>query len=72
MSAERNQRGGEDFPAALSQPARRALIAAGFSRIDHLAGVSEQDLLRLHGVGPKVIRQLRQALAEIGMTFAGS
>jgi hypothetical protein len=35
-----------------------------------LTALAEQDLLRLHGVGPKAIRLLREALAEAGLSFA--
>jgi len=54
----------------LSQPAQRALKAAGYTRLDQLAGVSEADLLKLHGVGPKAIATLRPALAAQGLAFA--
>ena len=54
----------------LSQPAQRALIAAGYTRLEQLAGVSEADLLKLHGVGPKTITTLRQTLAAQGLAFA--
>lgn len=58
-----------DLPAELGRTAPRALQAAG---IDSLAGVSrysEQELLAIHGVGPKAIRILAAALAEKGLTF---
>jgi hypothetical protein len=32
--------------------------------------VSEADILRLHGVGPKTLRILREALAERVLSFA--
>jgi predicted flap endonuclease-1-like 5' DNA nuclease len=59
-----------DLPANLSQPARRALTEAGLTRLDQIAGRSTQELLRLHGVGPKAIRLLKEALAERGMSFS--
>ena len=59
-----------DFPAGLGKPAQRALAAAGYQRLDHLAQISEAELKRLHGVGPKAINQLRQALAGQGLAFA--
>jgi deazaflavin-dependent oxidoreductase (nitroreductase family) len=55
----------------LSQPAQRALKAAGYTRLEELASVTEADLLKLHGVGPKTIRTLRPALAAKGLAFAG-
>lgn len=52
-----------NLPAGLSAPARRALAAAGYTRLDQLVGVSEAELLKLHGMGPKAIEQIRRALA---------
>jgi hypothetical protein len=60
-----------DFPRAIGQPARRALAHAGYTRLEQLPKVSAADLLKLHGVGPKAIRVLRQALAAKGLSFAG-
>jgi hypothetical protein len=40
-----------DFPK-LSGPAQRALANAGYTEVEQLVGVSEADLLRLHGLGP--------------------
>ena len=55
------------FPRGMGQPAIRALTAAGYARIEQLAGASEAALLQLHGVGPKAIRIIQQALAERGL-----
>ena len=52
------------WPKGVSQPAIRALTAAGFSRVEDLSGASESALLKLHGMGPKAIRVIREALAE--------
>jgi hypothetical protein len=59
-----------DLPAKLASPARRALVGAGYLRLVQLTQVSEAELLRLHGMGPKALGQLRQALAEKGLAFA--
>lgn len=61
-----------DLPASLSQPARRALSAAGYGRLDQLAGVDEADLLELHGMGPKALGQLRAVLEAKGLALAGA
>lgn len=58
-----------DFPK-IGAPATRALIAAGYQRLEQLTQVSEAELLQLHGVGPKAIRILREALADKDWTFA--
>jgi DNA repair protein RadC len=54
----------------LAKPAQRALAQAGFFRLEQLAKVSEAELLKLHGMGPKTMGQLRAALAEKGLNFA--
>ena len=45
-----------DLPRGLGAPADRALAQAGYTRLEQFADVTEKDLLRLHGVGPKAIR----------------
>ncbi len=59
-----------DLPEKLANPVRNALTAAGIVRLDQVATYTEKQLLRLHGVGPKGIEQLRVALAERGLSFA--
>ena len=59
-----------NLPSGLSKPAQRALGAAGYTSLAQLTQVSEADLGRLHGVGPRTIEQLRQALAASGFSFA--
>jgi hypothetical protein len=55
-----------DPPPDLGAPATRALFAAGYRRLSRLAGVSEAELARLHGAGPKVLAHLRNVLREAG------
>lgn len=57
------------FPA-IAAPATRALLGAGYTRLAQLTEVTEDDLLALHGMGPKAIRILREALAAEGKGFA--
>jgi hypothetical protein len=59
-----------DLPALLAAPARRALASAGYTSLAQLSTANEADLLRLHGMGPKAIGQIRAALAAQGLTFA--
>ena len=58
---------GATWPKGVSQPAIRALTAAGFSRLEDLSGASESALLKLHGMGPKAIRVIKDALARRGL-----
>ena len=57
--------------ASPSSPRRHAarLSAAGYTRLDQLARVSESDLTKLHGIGPTAIAALREALHERGLSF---
>ena len=59
-----------NLPMGLSQPALRALIGAGYLRLEQLAEVSETEIKQLHGIGPKALTQLRRALATSGLSFA--
>ena len=61
-----------DLPRAIGAPARRALAEAGITRLEQLTGWTEADLLRLHGVGPKAVKVLREALADKGLAFQRS
>ncbi len=58
-----------DLPKAIA-PAQRALAAASITRLQQLTCVSEAELLKLHGVGPKAVRILRETLSQHGMQFA--
>ncbi|MFZ1994785.1 MAG: hypothetical protein WAU75_11800 [Solirubrobacteraceae bacterium] len=59
----------EDGLPKLSAPARRALSAAGYTRLAQLAQASESELEKLHGMGPTAIDALAAALRERGLTF---
>ena len=59
-----------DFPAGLSQPALRALNNAGITSLEQLSRFPEKAIADLHGMGPKGIRMLREALADRGLAFA--
>ena len=69
MNTESNPKRGGDLPSDIGAPARRALLGAGLEWIELVADVSEADLRRLHGVGPKAIERLRSALAAQGRSF---
>ncbi|MFP5489527.1 MAG: DNA-binding protein [Acidimicrobiia bacterium] len=53
----------------IGAPATRALTAIGVTRLDQVAERTEAELLALHGVGPRAIRILREALADRGQRF---
>jgi len=70
MTGKSQNEAGSAFPAGMSQPSLRALSGAGYTSIDQLTQVSEAELKKLHGMGPKALELLRKALAEKGQTFA--
>ena len=57
------------FPPGIGAPAERALTQAGYTRLEQLTHVTEAELALLHGVGPKALRLLREALATSGRGF---
>lgn len=48
-----------------------ALQVAGFSKLKQLTELTEAELSKLHGMGPKALRILQEALKAKGMSFAG-
>jgi hypothetical protein len=57
------------WPPGLGAPARRALHAAGYTALEQLDGVSADELRRLHGVGPRALRVIQEALAADGRSL---
>ena len=53
------------FPP-IGGPALRALATAGVRSLDQITKWSERELLALHGMGPKGVRLLKEALAARG------
>lgn len=58
------------LPDKMAAPAQRALAGAGVTTLNDLTRFTEAEVLALHGMGPKVMEQLRHALAEWGLSFA--
>jgi predicted flap endonuclease-1-like 5' DNA nuclease len=44
-------------------------VHAGYRRLEQLAALREAEVSALHGVGPKAVRILREALAARGLAF---
>ena len=57
------------LPGNIGAPATRALTAAGYTELRQLAGVPAAQLKKLHGVGPKALRLLQEALQQQGMSL---
>jgi hypothetical protein len=58
-----------DLPRGIGAPATRAFELAGYTRLEQFTQARARDLLALHGVGPKAISVLGEALAERGLAF---
>ena len=61
---------GLDELPRIGAPARRALHGAGIRTLGQLAGVPRRQLAELHGLGPKALTIIEQALAEHGLRLA--
>jgi hypothetical protein len=53
----------------IGAPATRALTSVGITRLSQLTDHRAEELLKLHGMGPRAIKILRQALADRGLSF---
>jgi predicted flap endonuclease-1-like 5' DNA nuclease len=54
---------------SIGKVATRELANHGFTTYDQLTAVTEDELLAIHGVGPKAIRILGEELKGRGMGF---
>ncbi|MFL2635656.1 MAG: DNA-directed RNA polymerase subunit alpha C-terminal domain-containing protein [Tepidiformaceae bacterium] len=52
----------------LAQRSVNALEAAGFSSVEQIVGISDDELLAVKGFGPKALEQLDDALQEHGFS----
>ena len=59
-----------NLPTNLGSPARAALANLGYVELEQLNGVSEKQLLATHGVGPKAVTRLKEALAAAGLALS--
>jgi hypothetical protein len=59
-----------NLPPRMGAPALRALASVGVTRLEQLTTFTEKDIKKLHGMGPKGIKQLHDALEQRGLAFA--
>jgi predicted flap endonuclease-1-like 5' DNA nuclease len=57
------------LPRNIGAPATRVLTAAGYTELSQLADVPVAELAKLHGVGPKALRLLQEALQAQGKSL---
>jgi hypothetical protein len=58
-----------DLPNEIGKTAARELSVNGITSLRKVAGHSEKELLAIHGVGPKAVAILGEALAANGLDF---
>ncbi len=68
---EAERKPADGFLTTLYAPARRALENNGITTIDKLSKFTEEEILRLHGIGKTAIPKLRKALQQAGLEFKG-
>ncbi|MEH7350528.1 DNA-binding protein [Gottfriedia acidiceleris] len=57
------------LPNGLAKPAIRALTSAGYLHLEQFTQLSEAEVLKLHGMGPKAITTIKNALEEKRLSF---
>jgi hypothetical protein len=60
-----------DLPDAIGRTAARELSLSRITSLQQVADHSRAELLAIHGVGPKAIAILGDALAEKGLSYRG-
>lgn len=58
-----------DLPNEIGKTAARELSLNGITSLEQVARHSRDELLAIHGVGPKAIRILEGALATRGLSY---
>jgi predicted flap endonuclease-1-like 5' DNA nuclease len=69
MAATPDVRPVGDLPDAIGKTAARELSLHGIISLRQVAAHSKEDLLAIHGVGPKAIAILEEALAAKGLAY---
>jgi predicted flap endonuclease-1-like 5' DNA nuclease len=59
-----------DLPDAIGKTAARELSLNGITTLAQVAARSKRELVAIHGVGPKSVRILEEALASTCRTFS--
>ena len=62
----------DDALPKIGAPATRALASIGVTRLSQVASHRAEELLALHGVGPRAIKLLQDALDDQGRSFRES
>jgi hypothetical protein len=57
-----------DFPQ-IGMPATNAFLHLGYTRLKQLTQLTEKEALKIHGVGPKAVRILKEEFKTRGWSF---
>lgn len=57
-----------ELPKEIGNPATNALVALNITKLEQVALMSEQELLAIHGVGPKAVRVLKDKINSLHTT----
>lgn len=60
-----------DLSKGASKPGMRAREGAGYVRLEHIAHPTEAELLQVHGMGSRTLRQFLNAFVARGLSFVG-
>ena len=71
MAATPDVRPVGDLPDSIGKTAARELSLHGITTLETVAAHSKKELLAIHGVGPKAVAILGEALKEKGLTYRG-
>lgn len=55
-----------NLPTELAKP---ALERAGYMQLEQFTKLSEVEVMKLNGMGPKALEQIRRALNDRGLSF---
>jgi len=66
---ERENKPETGFLSLISAPARRALQREGITTLRLLSQKTENEIAKLHGIGPASFPPLRAALTKAGLSF---
>ena len=58
-----------DLPNEIGKTAARVLSQNGIITLEQIVSRSKKELLAIHGVGPKAVRILGEALAATGLDY---
>jgi predicted flap endonuclease-1-like 5' DNA nuclease len=71
MSKKAKSEAGGQFPPGVAKPAQRALASVGVTRLDQVTRFTRAELMELHGMGPKALQSIEEALRRQGKSLAG-